>query len=474
MLLRNRSRALLRSSKLAARRRRQLQHLRPCAAEVLESRVLLAATLLVDPASTNPAVFHTIQSAVNAAASGDTIKVAAATYNENVTVSKSLTILGGQVLMPGESGPSTVEYETTGFTVSSANKVTIKGFTIESDLTSTTSTELGILATNSASSKFDNNVLVVSGIELDGGVTHTEVAHNSDSVGGRFAILVLGNRSSNADDTILDNTLSFGFLSLDASATGALVAGNTVTNGGNFALFSNAANNVTFVGNTAENGNIVSLHTIGFDDSGNNNTYIGNTAQNNVGTGFLLSGTGLILIGNIANDNFGNGIEIPAGTATLLFNTANNNRGTGIFVLSPGFSTVIGNVANENHEAGFVISLTSGAIIGNVAENDGLDGFRLNVTQSTVSANTANNNGDDGIQLRSGTDNTLSLNTANNNGADGIEVDDVATGNTLSNNTALGNAVVDLFDESTGSGTAGTANTWTNNTANTSNPVGLL
>jgi pectin methylesterase-like acyl-CoA thioesterase len=41
------------------------------------------------------AVYETIQDAVNAAASGDTIKVSAGTYNENVTINnKALTISG--------------------------------------------------------------------------------------------------------------------------------------------------------------------------------------------------------------------------------------------------------------------------------------------------------------------------------------------------------------------------------------------
>jgi hypothetical protein len=111
----------------------------------LESRTLLAATLFVDPASTNPAVFHTIQAAVNAAAAGSTIKVAPGTYNEDVTVSKPVAILGGQVLMTGESGPSIVQYQTTGFTVS-ANNVEIKRFTIESNPSAPPSTGTGVLA----------------------------------------------------------------------------------------------------------------------------------------------------------------------------------------------------------------------------------------------------------------------------------------------------------------------------------------
>ena len=111
-------------------------------------------------------MFHTIQAAVNAAPSGSTIKVAPGTYNEDVTISKSLTLLGGQAVSPGETGPSIVEYEATGFTVSGANKVTINGFTIEADPASTTSTGNAIAATNTANSTFENNIIVGSNITL--------------------------------------------------------------------------------------------------------------------------------------------------------------------------------------------------------------------------------------------------------------------------------------------------------------------
>ena len=55
----------------------------------LEDRTLLA-TLVVDPAG----IFTAIQAAVNAAAVGDTIQIHPATYTEQVTINKSLTMLG--------------------------------------------------------------------------------------------------------------------------------------------------------------------------------------------------------------------------------------------------------------------------------------------------------------------------------------------------------------------------------------------
>src|SRR5918998_6125977 len=59
-----------------------------------------AATLVVDDNMTCPgAAFNTIQSAVNAAAPGDTIQVCAGTYNESVNIPAALsglTLSGAQ------------------------------------------------------------------------------------------------------------------------------------------------------------------------------------------------------------------------------------------------------------------------------------------------------------------------------------------------------------------------------------------
>jgi parallel beta-helix repeat protein len=637
---------------------------------------LLSATLSVDPASTSPGVYHTIQAAVNAAPSGATIKVAPGLYNEDVTISKSLTLLGGQPILRGEKGPSTLEYETTGFTVASANKVTIKGFTIEADPASMTSTEDAINASNTTGSAFENNLIVGSFIFVGPGVTHTEVANNSDPSSSFFDIQVSGNSAgADADDTFLDNTLYNGGISLDNSATGALLQGNKAFAG---PQIENSADNVTFIDNTSDDADE------GFIDTGNNDTFIGNVADNNA-SGFGLGGGGkLTLSGNVANNNDGDGFFIFGSStltmkgntangntgngdgfdisgvtsATLTSNTANNNADAG-FSVSTNSPTLTGNTASDNADYGFIVGggspkvsndTTSGGqvgfavdgaspsvtnctatnaqffgfetassgpvtISGNTAKNDGATGFgfslaigggtvcnntsnndgtgfsiasagtlnfssnqadnnastgiAMNLQQGTISGNTANanagygfeiestaaasilhntadNNGGagmsiqmpggtvsyntadgnqgggnnleagfllfgagmsitnntarnntydgfllfsvssstfsgntsdgnhgDGIHLISSYLNTLSHNTADSNRNDGIDLDVISISNTVSNNTALGNSVDDLFDASTGSGTAGTANTWTRNTAHTRSPAGL-
>ena len=72
-----------------------------------------------------PADFHTIQEAINAANSGDTIFVRSGTYYENVVVSKSLTIMGenrATTIIDGGGNGKVVEI--------SANNIKLSGLTI--------------------------------------------------------------------------------------------------------------------------------------------------------------------------------------------------------------------------------------------------------------------------------------------------------------------------------------------------------
>src|SRR5262245_46653666 len=82
--------------------------------EFLEDRRLLSATLWVDPnvdpappTSHSPGIYATINNALAAARNGDTIKIVAGLYAEEIDITKTVTIIGGQVRIAGEStGPS--------------------------------------------------------------------------------------------------------------------------------------------------------------------------------------------------------------------------------------------------------------------------------------------------------------------------------------------------------------------------------
>ena len=103
--------------------------------EAVEGRQLLSTMFVSTTGSFKglPA-FPSIQGAVNAAKPGDTIDVAAGTYNENVFINKPLTLLGDQAgvnpitgLRSNPANESTVDGS---ITIQSTANVRIDGFSL--------------------------------------------------------------------------------------------------------------------------------------------------------------------------------------------------------------------------------------------------------------------------------------------------------------------------------------------------------
>ena len=91
----------------------------------------VATTLMVDDDSACPgAAFTSIQAAINAATSGDTIQVCAGTYNEDISVNKSVNIVGSGAAVTTVIGPIGGGVST--FQILAPN-VEISGFTITRD-----------------------------------------------------------------------------------------------------------------------------------------------------------------------------------------------------------------------------------------------------------------------------------------------------------------------------------------------------
>ncbi len=198
--------------------------------------MLSATTLSVDPAAPLSATnYHTIQSAVYAAASGDTIKVAPGTYNEGVAIDaplSNLTILGGQAHLRGESGPSIVT-GTTGFGISGANRITIEGFTIEPAGEGT-----GIEAVSTQGSKFASNIIDATGfgIELeayDSEVLVTDNTLTGKNEAGSYGIFDNGNPDDQiCDNRVTDYVFGISYPADDSVSTGGVVLDNTVDSNG--------------------------------------------------------------------------------------------------------------------------------------------------------------------------------------------------------------------------------------------------
>jgi hypothetical protein len=83
---------------------------------------------------TVPTDYPTIQAAIDASTSGDTIKVLRGTYIEQLTISKSLTLVGSGARITTIKAPTTLQPGITGnpniVQVSDGSTVTMKGFTV--------------------------------------------------------------------------------------------------------------------------------------------------------------------------------------------------------------------------------------------------------------------------------------------------------------------------------------------------------
>jgi len=234
--------------------------------------------------------FTTIQAAVTAAESGDTIIVKDGVYTENVVVDKSLTLKS-----ENGSARTTVEAAESNADVVkiAAPNVTIDGFTVTG---ATTAGKAGINVTGSS-----------------GGA----IVKNNLSTGNNEGISV---------GVANNNTIS----------------GNVVEQSGRYGInLSNTTGN-SITGNTCSNNTGGSGFALYLADNANNNTVSGNTSDSNlIGIRVKNAYSNIIYENNSVNNNYG--LEIATGSKDNVFylnNFFDNTTGP----LSSGYGAVAGNV----------------------------------------------------------------------------------------------------------------------------------
>ena len=364
----------------------------------LEGRTLLA-TLVVNPAG-GPGVFTTIQAAVNAAApaGGDTIQIAPATYMEQVTIDKSLTMMG---TAPGViiQSPTSLDPDNSGLDalveINNAAVVTVSDLTIQGPVPT-------------AGITIDAGILVVGGATAN--VTHSTIAHiRSEPLnnlsGTGYGILV-GNLSGTqvgtaaiTDDSILDyqkngidvrdgssatitdnmiatagpaSVIAQNGIVIRGGAT-ATITGNTITGnqyigpgGGPDPIgTTQAAGILIFLGSATVTGNTVTGNDIDIASISPVATISGNTLENSFEGVLLLEGTATVSSNTIDGNNIGVALIASSGDTanaegTLFSNNIFNNGndslpvpGAGISVLAePGATTMPLLTANFNRIVG--------------------------------------------------------------------------------------------------------------------------
>jgi len=478
---------------------------RVLALEALENRTVMS-TLFVSPTGSyngQPA-FTTIQSAVNAAAAGDGIVVAKATYHENVTIPVAVNLRGAESGVDPNSGtrsnPANESIVSGSLTVRASN-VTINGFTVQN------SSGCGISVANGVGqTKILDNILQDNhvGLMLQGdiGTSVTEnliensVGPNVDVAGGTGDSF---SRNSVEDAGAGGSTAADG-LDVDNGSSGIKIEHNSISFNTGEGLFLFQASTVTVSDNTLLGNNVniglvqASTNTIesnlvenavtdGIEvgNSGGNkfeNNAITANATGGQGQGIVLSTvTNTTISGNTVSNNMTNGIEIDNSSGVKVeHNTVTGSQGRGILLSTVTGTSVSGNTVSNNMTGGIELADASSnvSISTNTVNSNGGDGIALSdTTGSTVVGNTLSGNAN-GIHLNRATNNTIKSNTVRNSKNDGIWLDATSAGNMVTLNVASGSGDFDAEDDSTGGQTAGTANTWIGNLFETDNKSGGL
>lgn len=292
--------------------------------ESLEPRRMFAAHIVGSTAS-----YATIQAAVNAAVAGQTITVDAGTYDETVTVNKSLTINGAEAGVDARNkrGAESIVYATQTVFDITANDVTINGFTIEGD-DANIGAALGagvLMGPSIHGTQVLNNIIQnnVTGIYLSNNsntdqclIQHNLIQNNFEA--GNSWTLAVGENGSRGIYT--DGTVSGGYL------TNVLINANTIAN-------------FNFGGGDEDEG-VIALQALGAGKQFNI-TISDNTLTDESKSLLATNVTNLVYIGNTVT-NFNDGSSGPvrfegnANTVDIQYNSIYDNAGPGVAIDSSG------------------------------------------------------------------------------------------------------------------------------------------
>jgi parallel beta-helix repeat protein len=422
------------------------------------------ATLQVGPGG-----YGSIQSAVAAARSGDTVQVAAGTYVENVTIGDKYIVLRGNPADParvvirasfseGARSPLFVQ----NVPDSGASRVVVDGFTITGGSSSPDGQGGGITIAPNASPELRN--LIVSGNTAQsygGGISIHDNSHpyihdslitgNGARSGGGGIFVVNGSSPVIAKNRITSNYVSGASITNGGSSGGGIYLENVPGSAQLRSAPIVVGNTIT--GNTADfAGGGVMLRT-GVDALLEGNTISGNTAAYGAGIHAETGGSTVTIDGNTIESN----------VATTDSRYGGSGYGGGIAVYDLTNATIVRNTIQRNtaSEGGAGISVSENAA--------------ATLTSNTIASNTVNDNGAAGntegggvyVSLNSSivaVNNVVTSNSADIGGAFGLLDNSTSTitHNTIAKNTSTVAAGGAIFVRNAG-GVSVTSASITNN-----------
>ncbi len=424
--------------------------------------------------------YASIQAAVDATDSGDTIEVHSGTYHEHVDVNRELTLRGvdigtGKPVVDACGNYSAITLSVDGITLEGFNATNAGGcyWVLHKYVVFPLSVDgirlEGFNATNVGGGSRVPYKIFVSGVkERSAGITvisnNNTITNNTASNNGVGIHL-----SYSSNNTFTGNTISnnhWDGIRLNSSCNNTITGNNVCNNDEGISLFHSRNNNIVIDNNVSNNhwdgirlhfscnntitGNNVRNNRIGISlDDSCNNTITGNTFLND----------GLSVDGSYQNTVKGNtvngkpliyledktGIEVTDAGQVVLVNCTNitvenlnlSNTHVGVSLLKTEES-VISNNTVSNHWLGINLDCSSNnTIIGNNASSNE-DGISLHSSSNnTITSNNASNNGI-GISLWDSSNNTITGNNASNNWCYGIRLFS-ACNNTFTNNAVSNN-----------------------------------
>ena len=334
--------------------------------------------------------YCTIQDAVDAADSGEVIEISARTYEERVTIDKSLTLQGatadkemyvldGTNLAIGGSGINII---------ANVTDVTITNLTVQNYTSNNTATQAGISAQGSNNNltvqnvKVDNNLGGRGGLYANGPVDNVlfdqVMAINHNSPGFQRGIVIWNGLKTNItiSNCMASNNACCGIELQDGTASGVTITGNILTN--------NADNGIGVIGlNGMTGANLIANNTV------TNCGRFGIEVKNPDGNG-MTSGTGSIVVEN-------NTVSFAASPSMNI----RDHAGIAVFRRdlqignSAGYVDVpTGVIVRNNNVSGYQ------QLNGSATTSEGF-GIVVEGTNHTVSGNTLEDN-DIGLQLQGG------------------------------------------------------------------------
>jgi len=345
-----------------------------------------------------PGRYSTIQSAIDAAKSGDTIYVydESSPYYENIVIAKSLNLVGENrdtTIIDG-GGSGNVVFMT-------ADRINISGFTIRN------SGNYAGISVNSDYNIIFDNIFSSNGYGIQFEYSHNNVVSVNKIMNGNYGVYLYDSYEINIyENTITDNSIIG--IQLRQNSKDNVIYGNSITNNGQginlnissytdiywniitgsrYGIYSDESSN-----NDIHDDNIITdnIYGIYFYHSSMTNIYNGNTIANNDNCGIYLHDSFNINIreNDIKNNEYGINLDVSSDN-DIYWNNIRYNK-YGIYLSYSSNNNIYLNNIEDNYQIGLHIffSTNSRIIYNNFIDNYNPAYFK----QKLFSFNTWKNN----------------------------------------------------------------------------------